>query len=324
MFSRLLVVLTLAIMALVPVAAEARNRTTEMLISDLAISAGVSYQTALDRTETLEGEDSQIIPGIYVSTGGFSYAYGGDARTLIAIRIFNENNFAICVRMNAALLGGPMVGTQQGGSLGYNVLLEPGSSETVIAHTARARHAVTSAAYYTSYYYFWLAAPAGTEGRCSSVAPADVDRIGTDPLPPAQKSRSLSTPELYRALEMGPKQSGLSSAPPIGANPSYSSVPAERRTAEWILKLVNITRGYPGGNLENPWQEMTRLGSWSKFGGPFQASLSVVRYGDGTYGATDRFFNDYGGPVCLYIAGDYDVGLVNPTISTRPNSPERS
>lgn len=180
--------------------AAARNRTTEMLIAEAAAGAGVSYQTVLDRSDTQQGEDIEFFPGIYQSTGGFSYSYGGSARTLIAMRLFNENNFAICVRSNAALLGGPMAGTEQGASLGYNVLIEPRSSEPVIVNTAARTHSLSSTAYYASRFYFWLAAPAVTERRCSSVAPADLEVVDTLPLPNAGESLAGSTPELRARL----------------------------------------------------------------------------------------------------------------------------
>jgi hypothetical protein len=180
--------------------AAARNRTTEMLIADIARRAGVSYETARSRSDTQTGEDIEMYPGVFESSGGFSYSYGGSARTLIAVRIFNENNFAICVRSNAALIGGPMAGSEQGESLGYNVLIEPRSSEPVIANSVARSMSVNNISNYATRYYFWLAAPAGTERRCSSMAPADVDRVDRAPLPPVGQAAWSATPEFRAKL----------------------------------------------------------------------------------------------------------------------------
>jgi hypothetical protein len=181
--------------------AEARNRTTEMMISDMAERAGVSYQTAFERADTQLGEDLDLYPGIIESSGGFSYSYGGQAVTLIGVRLYNENNFALCVRAKGALVGGPMAGSRQGGSIGYNFLIEPRSSESVIAHTANRAYSVMNTGQYATEYYLWPAAPASVERRCSSIAPADLESWAQAPLRAAPgQSLSRATPDLLMRL----------------------------------------------------------------------------------------------------------------------------
>lgn len=301
--------------------AEARNRTTEMLVADIAAGAGVDYDTALSRMFTEQGEDPELLPGIFSSSGAFSYSYRGEAITMSAVRIFNETGFAICVRAKAALLGGPMVGSRQAGNLGFNFVIEPGTSESVIMHVAD-RYAFPGPQHYTNAYYFWSALP-GTEGRCSPVAPADLDSFDQQPLPPGGAFEFRATPELRTKLGVGSQQSGAWSNPAPAPAPSASSgVPPEQRTSEWLLELFNHSRGLVNGTLGGGFREMSRLGSWANEFGPFLSSFAVVQFGNGTFGAMDGFFNNSDNYVCLYIAGDFDGILFDPTKESGSRGPK--
>lgn len=292
--------------------AAARNRTTEMLIADLARTAGVSYQTAYDRSETQEGEDTELFPGIYESSGAFSYSYRGNARTLIAVRIFNENNFAICVRSNAALIGGPMAGSQQGASLGYNVLIEARSSEPVIAHTAARAYSVNTIGEYATLYYFWLAAPPSKERRCSSVAPSGVEAIDTMRLPPAGRTSAQASPELRAKLGLNAPQARSVPAPPAPAEPA-------NRLAWYWLDRINPKDAGP----------VERLGIFTNEYGPMTTSLAIGRLGGatGTVTATDWFYNASDRSVCVLGKGAYRVlganGVTKPVVAGAKVVPPR-
>ena len=277
----------------------ARNRTTEMLVSDVAAGAGVSYDTFRRRADTQDGDDLELMPGVFESTGGFSYAFNGQQRTLIAVRIFNENSFAICVRSNAALMGGPMVGSEKGESLGYNVLIEPGTSEPVIAHTSTRVHGVAESIRYATRYFFWSAAPPSQQRRCSSVAPAGVESVDRAPLPAAGQTSWQSTPELQARLGLVPSPS---SAPPQSAPAAQQAPvnPADRLAWYWLSR-INPEGSGPvkrGGILTNEY-------------GPFVTSLAIGRLGINaerdSWTATDWFYNTSDRSVCVLGVGSYWV-----------------
>lgn len=171
-----------------------------MLVADIAARAGVSYSTALNRMNTQEGDDLELEPGLFQSAGGISHRFDGEAITTIAVRLFNESRFDICVRANATLIGGPMAGSRQGGSLGYTFLIEPGRNESVIANSAPRLYNLNNAMTYAITYVFWLAAPAGTERRCSSGEPAGLDEHMKSALPDIPGVSHISSPELSAAL----------------------------------------------------------------------------------------------------------------------------
>ncbi len=291
--------------------AEARNRTSEMLIADIAARAGVSYNTALERMESQQGEDVEPLPGIFVSSGAFAYSYRGEAVSMSAVRIFNETGFAICVRARAALTGGPMVGSRQAGNLGFNFVVEPGTSESVIMHVAD-RHAFSDLQHYANAYYFWSALPGGDQ-RCSPVAPGDLGSFDRAALPPGGQLGFRATPELQTRLGLQAQQWGwgdAAPAPPAAQASNY--VPPEQRTSEWVLGLFNHSRGMVNGTPSGGYREMSQLGSWGTENGPFLASFASVIFGNGTFGAMDAFFNNSDKYVCLFIAGETDSGLDNP------------
>ena len=301
--------------------AAARNRTTEMLVADIAAGAGVSYDTALNRMDTQQGDDNEILPGIYSSSGAFAYSYRGEAVSMSAVRIFNETGFAICVRARAALTGGPMVGSRQAGNLGFNFVVEPGTSESVIMHVAD-RHAFSDLQHYANAYYFWSALPGGDQ-RCSPVAPGDLDSFDRAALPPGGQFGFRSAPELAARLGVASPQSGWGSpapAPPAAQAANY--VPPEQRTSEWVLGLFNHSRGLVNGTPSGGYREMSQLGSWGSENGPFLASFAAVTFGNGTFGAMDALFNNSDKYVCLFIAGDTDGGLDNPVKESGSRGPK--
>ncbi|NJS14771.1 MAG: hypothetical protein HC788_09400 [Sphingopyxis sp.] len=301
--------------------AAARNRTSEMLIADIAARAGVSYNTALERMDSQQGEDVELLPGIFVSSGAFAYSYRGEAVSMSAVRIFNETGFAICVRARAALTGGPMVGSRQAGNLGFNFVVEPGTSESVIMHVAD-RHAFSDLQHYANAYYFWSALPGGDQ-RCSPVAPGDLDSFDRAALPPGGQFGFRSAPELAARLGVASPQSGWGSpapAPPAAQAANY--VPPEQRTSEWVLGLFNHSRGLVNGTPSGGYREMSQLGSWGSENGPFLASFAAVTFGNGTFGAMDALFNNSDKYVCLFIAGDTDGGLDNPVKESGSRGPK--
>lgn len=312
MFSRLLVVLTLAIMALVPVAAEARNRTNDFFRNQFIAQSGYSGPT-LDRYFSWRvSEDQELLPGLFLSIGGYSIEYnsryGGlgalfnssQARSVVAMALHNETSTPICFRANARISESRLADSLRAQSLGGYYILDPGEYGNIVMYDAPFAE---PKGHINSRFYFWLP----VNGSCGSVAPSDLTQFMAGPL----SNEFRATDQLQRALGMMPPQSGSSASSP-GASPSNSQVPAERRTAEWGLGLFNHSRGIDLTKYDSEWRGMKRLGSWSRFNGPFQSSFSVVQFGDGTYGALDNFFNDYRNTVCLYIVGDYDVGFVNP------------
>jgi hypothetical protein len=200
--------------------AAARNRTSEMLIADIAARAGVSYETARGRMDSQHGDDVELLPGIYSSSGAFAYSYRGEAVSMSAVRIFNENDFAICVRARAALTGGPMVGSREAGNLGFNFVVEPGTSVSVIMHVADWR-AFSDLQHYALSYYLWTALP-GADQRCSPVAPRDLDSFDRATLPPGGQLGFRATPELRDRLGVASQQSGWGSPAPAPAAPNAS------------------------------------------------------------------------------------------------------
>jgi len=133
--------------------------------------------------------------GLVESSGGYGGSYQGRAVTLYAVRLYNDTGVAVCVRAKGGLISGPMMGTRSGGSIGYNFLLESGSSESVVAHMAN--RDVPGVNTTSIGYYFWLPDPnPRADRRCSSVAPADVERWAATPSPVTVKF----DPALARAL----------------------------------------------------------------------------------------------------------------------------
>lgn len=273
-------------------AASARNRTTEMLVADVAARAGVSTQTFLDRSVTQQGNDTEVLPGVFESSGGFSYAYGGSSQTLIAVRIFNENDFAICARFNGALLRGPMAGTEQNASLGFNILIDARSSELMIANAAKGTRSAGSSSDYATRYLFWLAAPPSQERRCSSVAPAGVEYIDSAPLPPAGETVSEATPELYARLGLIPPQAQSAPAAPALAD-------STNRLAWYWLDRIKPKDAGP----------VERIGILTNEYGPFVTSLAFGRLGNATDAVTvtDWFYNAADRSVCVLGRGGYRV-----------------
>lgn len=188
-------------MALSSTQADARNRITEMMVSDIASNAGVSFETAYNRADVELADDMEILPGLISSVGGVYYSYGGRSTAISGLRLYNETDVTICVRANAAVVGGAMVGSRQGGSLGYTFLIEPGGSEFVIVNTSNVRigRDETIAAY-ASRLYFWLAGPASMEKRCSAIAPDDLESFMREPLPPRNQVAPKASPELLERL----------------------------------------------------------------------------------------------------------------------------
>ncbi len=301
--------------------AAARNRTSEMLIADIAARAGVSYDTALNRMDSQHGDDVELLPGIYSSSGAFAYSYRGEAVSMSAVRIFNETGFAICVRARAALTGGPMVGSREAGNLGFNFVVEPGTSESVIMHVSD-RHAFADGQFYAISYYLWSALP-GDDQRCSPVAPGDLDIFDRSALLPGGQIGSRSTPELRARLGAEAQPSGWGSpdpAPPPAQASTY--VPPEQRTSEWVLGLFNHSRGMVNGTPSGGYREMSPLGSFGSENGPFLASFASVIFGNGTFGAMDAFFNNSDKYVCLFIVGETDSGLDNPVKESGSRGPK--
>jgi hypothetical protein len=198
-----LVAAACAMIAVVIIAAspaQARNRTTQMMVADIASGAGVDSVTVTDAMDTLTQEDRELLPGLFHSLGGIAYSYGGEGITTLGIRLYNESDVAICVRADSVRQGGSVDGFRQGGSLGYNFLLEPGASEFVIVNTINRDLDLESVGRYATRYYFWKAAPASIERRCSSIEPADLASWMAEPLPPPGELELLAAPELSASL----------------------------------------------------------------------------------------------------------------------------
>lgn len=183
--------------------ADARNRTTEMMVSDIARDAGVSHDTAFNRSQAIVDADIEILPGVFQSIGGVLYSHAGSNRALAGLRFYNESSVTICIRANAAVTSGVLVGSRQGGNVGFNFLIEPGSSEFFLVNTTTNVRSGGDLAGYASRYYMWVAGPASMEKRCSpaSIAPPDLESWISGPLQDGQLQVNY-TPELARQLGM--------------------------------------------------------------------------------------------------------------------------
>jgi hypothetical protein len=58
------------------------------------------------------------MPGVIESPGGFTARSGNRARTLSAIRVFNEGNVPICIRAKARMVSGVLINGESAGNLG--------------------------------------------------------------------------------------------------------------------------------------------------------------------------------------------------------------
>lgn len=176
-------------------AAEAQSRTNAHLRETIFTSQGFS-NTHINRYVTfLESNDDEILPRIYLSTGGFVADDGARAQTLWARRIFNESRVALCLHAKGGMASSPMRNPRVGGSMNYNFLVVPGTSETILTHAEN--RSATGRFDARLNCYFWLADMTAPDGqKCSSTAPANLDSWARS----TSEQVSYSHPRLQEAL----------------------------------------------------------------------------------------------------------------------------
>lgn len=197
--------LCLALFALTATAAEARNRSTELLREQFrqqGLSESMVYNNVYFFSEGWE--DRELLSGLWESRGAFT-SRGRPPVSLFGIRLFNETNLRICFRAKARLLTGALIGTPRNGRLSVNGLLEPGRNDVVLVHTMQADLINEDIGTATRAYYLWLAAPAGAERPCAATAPADLEDWLAKPLDEKAGFIRKATPELRNALSLAPR-----------------------------------------------------------------------------------------------------------------------
>jgi hypothetical protein len=302
MSRRLFALLALAGIALAPVAVEARNRTSDMLMDDFRQRSGYGDSTISQYVASKSVNDIELLPGLFESRGGFTSRHRNQGVSLSALRLFNEGSVPICVRAKAKMVSGALANSRSAGNMGINMLIEPGRSENIMAYTAN-RYIGGTNEQWERGYYFWLPGPTSMEKRCSGNAPADL--MQWDALPLSQSRGVRYSPELGRRLGMIPAQSGSPRSP--APSPQASSIPRERRTAHYYLIQANGSRAMSNGVAK----QFNYRGMLRNSNGKFESSLAAGQFGNGTFGAADVFFNNSGQTVCLYVKGKYDIGMIN-------------
>lgn len=196
-------------LALIAQAAEAQNRTNDHLRETIFTSQGFSNAEINRYVRFASGQDTEILPGIYFSRGGFTSSDGSRSQSLDALRLYNESRVTFCVRPEGRLTSGPFLNAQSGGNVGSTFLLTPGSSETVLAHSLR-RVVSGGTGNLEMSFYFWLAdmnAPSGR--RCAALEPPGLQDWVRDP----QRSEFEVDLLLSEALGLAPSyQPGVSRA----------------------------------------------------------------------------------------------------------------
>lgn len=175
--------------------AGARNRATELIISNLAAQQGLAPEVVLQRVNAIRGNDTVLAPGVLESIGGVASNFGGRDTTLLGVRLYNESKVAMCVRARATVVAGPFVGSRQSSRTGSSFLLKPGASEWVITNQTNSITELRGAHHALSY-YFWLAGPGASDRTCAAGEPSALAAWLKEPMPSAGQGASKWTRDL--------------------------------------------------------------------------------------------------------------------------------
>lgn len=174
---RPLLIATILALVATPVAADGRNRTNELLRSQIF---GAFRDADIGRyVRWTLGADNEIFPGIVESWGGFTSQADGRAQTLDSIRLYNTGRPPFCVRARARMVSGPLVGRLAQSNTDANMLIGPGESESVVSYSARLYLPGPNSL--VSDYIVWAPDMSLPERQCSAVAPAWLEQWAAQP-----------------------------------------------------------------------------------------------------------------------------------------------
>lgn len=134
--ARLLIgLLALTALMVSPVAAAARSRSNEYPRG--AIFGGFSDSELRGYVMWVENDDAELIPGVFLSVGGYSVRGDGRSESLFTAEVFNTTRHPFCLRVRQARVGGPFVGRQRLDNSGINMLVDAGGKAAIAPTPAR-------------------------------------------------------------------------------------------------------------------------------------------------------------------------------------------